>query len=195
MVPLCLWDHSTQQNEHLCYTDAVRDLLTRSRGKFRNVMIVEQSNCGKTFMLKPLEHIYHAFCSSANSKYAWLGADQAEVIVLQDFRCSPELICRKDLMLLLEGRLLKLPSPKNHFVCDVYINKDIPIFATSKVKIHYVGKLNTRNEWETEMMDVRWKIFEFFHRIPYEEQKSVTPCPKFFSELILLGRSDRCHRY
>ena len=85
------------------------------------------------------------------------------------------------------GELVKLPSPKNQFPCDVCSNKDIPIFATSKSKIDYVGKHNNRDGRETKMMNVRWKIFEFFHRIPQEEQKSVTPCPRCFSDLILLG--------
>ena len=172
------------------YADAVRDLLTRGRGKFRNIMITGPANCGKTFMLKPLEIIYKAFCNPANDKYAWVGADQAEVIVLQDFRWSSELICWKDLLLLLEGEIVKLPSPKNQFATDVCINTDIPIFATSKAKIEFVGKHNARDDRETEMMDVRWKIFEFHHRIPQEDQKNIIPCPRCFAELVSLGNSD-----
>ena len=106
-------------------------------------------------MLQPLEHIYHAFCNSANDKYAWFGADPAEVIVPQDFRWSPQLICWKDLLLLLEGELVKVPSPKNQFACDVCINKDIPVFATNERKIEYVGKHNISIERETKMIDVR----------------------------------------
>ena len=48
-------------------------------------MVVGPANCGKTFVLKPLEHIYHAFCNPANDKYTCVHADQAEVILLQDF--------------------------------------------------------------------------------------------------------------
>ena len=39
---------------------------------------------------------------------------------------------------------------------DVCITSDVPMFATSKCKIIYVGKVNTRSERETEMTDVRW---------------------------------------
>ena len=60
-----------------------------------------------------------------------------------------------DLLPLHEGKNVKLPSPKNQFVTDVYINTDITIFATSKVKIEFVGKHNTCDERETKMMDVR----------------------------------------
>ena len=169
------------------FADAMRQLLEHGRGKFRNLLIVGPANCGKTFLLKPLEIIFWAFTSPANDKYAWVGADQAEVIVLQDFRWSSKLICWKDLLLLLEGENVKLPSPKNQFATDVCINTDIPVFATSKAKIEFVGKYNTRDDRETEMMDVRWKIFEFTHRIPQVDQKIITPCPRCFTELVLLG--------
>ena len=36
---------------------AVRELLTLGCGKYRNMIIVGPSNCGKTFLLKPLESI------------------------------------------------------------------------------------------------------------------------------------------
>ena len=37
------------------FADAMSDLLAHGRGKFRNIMIVAPANCGKTFLLKPLE--------------------------------------------------------------------------------------------------------------------------------------------
>lgn len=63
------------------------------------------TNCGKTFLLKPLEIIFRTFTNPANAKYAWVGADQAEVIALQDFHWSSELICWKNLLILLEGEM------------------------------------------------------------------------------------------
>ena len=65
-----------------------------------------------------------------------------QLIILQDFRWSSELICWKDLLLLLEGEPVKLPSLKNQFATDVCIETDITIFATSKAKIAFVGKHN-----------------------------------------------------
>ena len=117
------------------YADAIRDLLIHGRGKFRNAMIIGPANCCKTFMLKPLEIIYHAFSNPANDKYAWVGADNAEVIILQDFRRSSELICWKDLLLLLEGEPVKLPSPKYQFATDVCIKTDTPIFEYLKLNL------------------------------------------------------------
>ena len=169
------------------YAAAIRCLLTYGRGKFRNLLLVGPANSGKTFLLKPLELIFKTFSNPATDKYAWVGSDQCELILLQDFRWCPELINWKDMLLLLEGETVKLPAPKNHYSTDVCINTDIPIFATSKSKVEYVGKFNSRDERETEMMDIRWKVFEFTKRIPEETQRQLTPCARCFAELALLG--------
>ena len=107
--------------------------------------------------------------------------------VLQVFRWGSELICWKDLLLLLEGENVKLPSLKNQFATDVCINTEIPIFASIKAKIEFVGKHDTCDDRETEMMDVRWNIFDFTDRIPQADQKIITPCPRCLTELVLLG--------
>ena len=110
-----------------------------------------------------------------------------EVIVLQDFRWSRDMIAWNDLLLLLKGETVKLPSPKNQFSSDIVIKKDTPIFATSKSRIAYVGKFNASDERETEMMAIRWKVIGFKHQIPESEQKRVQPCGRYFAELALLG--------
>ena len=130
------------------FADAIRDLLEHERGKICNLLKTGQTNCSKTFLLKPLEIIFREFTNPANDKYDRIGADQAEVILLKDFRWSSELMCRKNLLLVFEGENVKLPSPKKQFVTDVCINTDIPIFATSKGKIEFVGKHNTRGDRE-----------------------------------------------
>ena len=119
------------------FASYIFQLLAQGRGKFRNVMIYDRTNCAKTFMLKPLKRIFDdcLFDNPANDKYAWVGANKAEVILLQDFRFCREVIAWKDLLLLLEGETVKLPAPKNHFATDVVISSDVPIFATSKAPI------------------------------------------------------------
>ena len=76
--------------------------------------------------------MFNTFSNPAADKYAWVGEDKSEVILLNDFRWSKELIEWKSLLLLLEGDQVILPVPKNHFVTDVCINRDTPVFATSK---------------------------------------------------------------
>ena len=107
---------------NLCiFADAMRDLLASGKGKFHKIMTVRLANCGKTLLLKILKIIFGTFTNAANTKYAWVDADQTGVIVLEYFRCSSEFILWKDLLLLLEGEYVKLPSPKIQFVMDVWI--------------------------------------------------------------------------
>lgn len=169
------------------YANAVRELLVQGRGKWRNLYIMGNANCAKTFMLKPLEDIYKCFCNPAKDKYAWVGADEAEIILLQDFRWDSETIAWKCLLLLLEGETVKLPAPKNHFARDVVISGDVPIFATSKDRIKYLGPNNALDEREDKMMDCRWKVFHFTYEFPEEEQKQIKPCGRCFAELALTG--------
>ena len=108
-------------------------------------MIYGQTNYAKTFMLKPLKCIFgdRLFDNPANDKYAWVGANKADVFLLQDFRFCKEVITWKDL--LLKGELVKLPAPKNHF-------------ATSKAPIVFKGPYNVEDKCETGMMNSHWKI-------------------------------------
>ena len=173
--------------EPVAFAIAMRELLTKGRGKFRNILIIGPANCGKTFLLSPLQQIFHTFSNPANDKYAWLGAENAEIIFLNYFRWSSEMIAWKELLLLLEGQTVHLPSPKNHYSNDICINKDTPIVATSKNEIHYVGKYNTFDPTENEKMSIRWKLFKFYKQIAQSEQVELKPCPKCFCKLVLLG--------
>ena len=169
------------------YATAIKQLLECGRGKFRNLLLVGPTNCGKSFLLRPLELLFKTFSNPASDKYAWVGADNAEVIYLNDFRWSKELIEWKSLLLLLEGDRVNLPAPKNHFVKDVCIDSDVPVFATSKEIIMYRGPYQTEDSVENDMMASRWKVFRFNHSIPEDEQKEIAPCARCFASLVLLG--------
>ena len=62
------------------FADRVRTLLSKGRGKLRNVIIVGPANCGKAFLLRPFEIIFKTFLNPANDKHGWVGANKAEVI-------------------------------------------------------------------------------------------------------------------
>lgn len=166
------------------FAGAVKTLLEKGRGKFRNILITGPANCGKTFVLKPLVQIYNAFVNPASSTFAWVGAEQSEVMFLNDFRWSQQLIPWHDLLLLLEGECVHLPAPKTHFAADILLTKDTPIFSTSSKELQYV-KNGMHCERETEMMAVRWKVFKFHNRIPQNQQREVLPCSRCFARLIL----------
>ena len=86
--------------------------------------------------------------------------------------------------MLLEGQTVYLLTPKTHYRQDILFQGDTPIFCTSKDELSYVrgGVVDDR---ETQMMKVRWWVFNLFHQIiPEEQQKSVFRCGKCFSQLI-----------
>ena len=84
------------------FSEVVRELLIKGRGKNRNLMLTGPANCGKTFLLNPLTLIFNTFCNPALGTFAWIGAETAECIFLNDFRWSPQLLPWHDLLLMSE---------------------------------------------------------------------------------------------
>jgi len=65
--------------------DAMCDLSMEGSGRYRNIMITGNANCGKTFLLNPLTLIFNTFCSPASGSFAWVGVQNAECIFLTIF--------------------------------------------------------------------------------------------------------------
>ncbi len=166
------------------FQQAIIHLLTKGRGKYRNIMIIGPANCGKTFILNPITKIFSTFLNPASSTFAWVGAEMAECLFLNDFRWSQAIIPWHYLLLLLEGQLVHLPAPKTHYAKDLCFTSDTPIFATGKNPICYI-KNGCIDDRETEMMNVRWKIFRFNCQIAEGKQREISPCSKCFANLIL----------
>ena len=154
------------------FTNSIKELLEKGRSKFRNLMICGPANSAKTFILNPLTSIYDTFCNPASSSFAWVGAQDAECIFLNDFRWSMQLIQWHDFLLVLERQIVHLPAPKTHYARDIVFDKDRPIFCTTKQPIVYIknGVLDKR---ETDMMSVQWKIFHFNVRIEEKDQQEI----------------------
>ena len=53
--------------------------------------------------------MYRSFSNPATSTFAWVGAEKAEVIFLNDFRWNPQIIQWHDLLLMLEGQQVQFP--------------------------------------------------------------------------------------
>ena len=62
--------------------------------------------------------------------------------------------------------------------------------ATSKAAIEYIGKYNSRDEREADVMSSRCNTLTFKHQIPHSEAKEVLPCPHCFVELVMLGAEE-----
>lgn len=61
--------------------------------------------------------------------FAWIVAEQAEVIFLNDFRLDPKLIAWADLSEMLEGDVVHHPAPKMFCQRDLELTVDTPFFA------------------------------------------------------------------
>ena len=175
----------TQNNiDRIDFVGSVRLLLDQGRGKYRNIILSGPSNCGKTFLLNPLNVIYNTYCNPATGSFAWVGVEDSEVIFLNDFRWSPQVIPWHNLLLLLEGQLVRFPAPKTHYAKDIVFDTDAPIFCTANEELSFV-RGGVLDRVETEMMRVRWKSFHLVHQIPEERQVTTAPCPRCFAEFIL----------
>ena len=165
------------------YTHSIIQLFIHGRSKYRNLMIVGPANCGKTFMLQPLSVIYNCFQNPASSSFAWVGTEEAEVIILNDLRWNTKLISWNDFLLLLESQPAHLPALKSHFSKDILLTKDTPIFSISSETVSLVRN-GILLQKETEMMSVRWKVFKFFYQIHENEQVQIKPCGRCFADFL-----------
>ena len=106
------------------FCKALFTALSKGRGKYQNVFIHGPANCWKSFILSPLKVIYDMFSNPATGSFAWIGAEQAEIIFLNDFRWDTKIIAWADLLQALEGDTVRLPAPKNVSSRDVELTKD-----------------------------------------------------------------------
>ena len=112
---------------------AIYDALENGRRKYRNIYIYEPANTGKTFMISPLKKLYNAFSNPATGTFAWVGAENAEIVLLNDFRWHPAIIAWGDLLQLLEVDIVYLPAPKKFLMKDVEFTQDTPFFRYSRL--------------------------------------------------------------
>lgn len=165
------------------YSSSLIRLLTLGRGKHRNILHVGPSNCGKSFLLQPLKLIYESFENPATCTFNWIGVDEKELIILNDFRWSSNLIPWEQLLQLLEGDTVNFPAPKNISAKDISLKADTPVVATSSDEISFI-KSNILNERQTTMMANRWKKFQFTVSMREEEIKECNPCKACYARFV-----------
>ena len=108
------------------FSSAVYNALKRGRGKYRNAYLFGPANCGKTFLVSPLKEIFKYFVNPASGSFAWLGIENAEVVLLNNSRWKPSLIPWCELLQILEGDTVHFPVPKNLVSKDIVLDKDTP---------------------------------------------------------------------
>ena len=138
--------------------------LVNGRGKHRNIFIVGPADCAKTSVLAPLQKISNTFSKPAGSwqQIFLVGRWECRSNIPRRFSLEPWFNRTwKELLLLVKGQTVHIPTPKNIYARDIYLDRDTPIFATGKAEIKYIGKFNTTDEIENEMMSVRWRLLKF----------------------------------
>ena len=99
----------------LVFATACR-MLEKGRGKYRNILLTRPANCGKTFILNPLNVVYKTFSNPASTSFAWIGVENCEILFLNDFRWSSQILAWHDMLLLLEGQTVHLSQLLNHIM-------------------------------------------------------------------------------
>ena len=134
---------------------AVRKLLQLGHGKSRNILIIDWVNCAKKFLFRSFQLLFDTLCTPWNNMYAWIAMDGKEVIFLNGFRWSSDLILWETCLGLLEIEVVDFPLQNNHFSKYLTIFSDVPIFVNSKSRIKY-----PYDPIDSKMMDTRWEVFE-----------------------------------
>ena len=93
--------------------------------------------------------------------------EQAKLF-LNDFRWSEKLISQQDPLKLLEGDALHIAAPKTHFLIDIVIYNDTPIFATS---ISWIRSYLNEN-------------FQLLQPVSTTRDKRASICPKCFADFV-----------
>lgn len=166
------------------FTTAIFYNLEKGRQKKSNLILVGPSNCGKSFLFRPLAEIFKTFKSPASNSFAWVNAPSSELVFLNDFRWCEKIIPWHDFLNLLEGEAIHISSPKTHFSEDILWSKIQPIFCTSDSEIVKVTDQGQLNVTETEMMANRWTVVKMFVRLTKEKIKTVEPCKRCFFEFV-----------
>ena len=108
-----------------------------------------------------------------------VGAENKELIFLNDLRWSQEIIPWQEFLNLRKVQSVHLASSKNHYAKDILITANVCIFATSITLIMYVGK-GTNVEGENAMMEARWRKLQLSVPISLPEKKTVKSCARCF---------------
>ena len=190
---------------HTLFAQRMYAAFDSGRQKHRNIMVTGTSNCGKTFLMEPINAVFsNTFNTPASSVFGWLGVEKAQVIYLNDFRwvnpvSNPKvgIIMWDAFLRLLEGNTCKLPAPMNHCVKHITLEPedDLPVFCTGLDEIHYWENneqepQTPKHNAENKMMHERWinPVFHLTYEFEEEDKVSCPPCGYCFSKLVLSGK-------
>ena len=129
---MCYRSASQDCNSSCCVCFCTSEITFRRKGKVQEHFNHWFCQLCQDIILSPVSKVFKdTLVSPASTTYARIGADEAEIIFLNDYRYNPEKISWDDLLRLLEGATVHLPAPTNHYAKDICTESDFPIPATS----------------------------------------------------------------
>ena len=153
---------------------AVLSTLRAGRAKMRNLCLIGEADCGKSFLLKGLEKIYHTYDRPDGGSYQLEDLLEKEAVFLNDFEYDT---AAKDWMPwsffknFLEGQHVRVAKPKNRGG-NVVFTGTAPVFMTAPKEVTLVRRGAEVVE-ETKQMRKRIKYFCLRHPIPEEHRQEV----------------------
>ena len=181
------------QNNHLdgqLQAD-VMGALRAGRAKQRNVCLVGDANCGKTFLFKGLKEVFYTYERLDSGTYQLEALLEQELVFLNDFEYDT---AAKDWMSwsyfkrFLEGGSIPVGRPKNKGGNQVF-SGTAPVLATAPkpVTLLRYGKEIAK---EREQMDARFLYRYLPEAIPAWERQEVThSCGHCTARLYLEGKA------
>ena len=121
----------------------------------------------------------------ATGSFAWMGVEDAEIIFLNDFRWNPIIAAWADFLQASEGDIGYFPRPKTFCKQDVQLTNDTPFLETADGSLVPALEGTAIDRANPNMMDVRWRMFDFWHQIPQAEQQKLISCEHCFAKFIL----------
>ena len=140
------WDvqkrcHKTTKQTFFFFASALRNAILKVRQKKANILVVGPTNCGKSFLLNPIELMFKAFVNPTTVRYVWVDLDECEVDYLNNFRWSTEIIAWSEFLFLLEDQTV-----------------------TCNWHVHTTGKHNSFFCYQQGTNRVHWQIRHLWRR-------------------------------
>ena len=165
--------------------------LRAGRNKMRNVCIVGDTNCGKSFLFKGMKEIFFTYERPDGGNYQLEKILDKELVMLNDFEydsSAKEWLGWGYFKNLLEGGSIPVGRPKNRGGDETW-KSDAPVLMTApqKVTLTRYGKEVLK---ESRQMDTRILYRYFTYTIPEHEREEVTHhCGHCTAKLYLEGKA------
>ena len=173
------------------FESAMYRAIVEGRKKMNNVFLLGPSNCGKSFLVKPLKELFKVYEQPDSGRYQLESLLGKEVVFLNDFEWDPSEKWRRWAYFknFLEGGSLPVARPKNRGD-NATFHLDSPVVGTCATPVQLFckqGRSWVINDLETKQMQNRIRYLHFSRPIPSEETRDCASCKACAAQLYLLG--------